>query len=710
MYYNIDRDNSYIFLIFIKLFTYLYRLIKKVIEFMNTSVVSNEQFKLLIPGYPEGSNITLINTSYVPRVRMEDDEGKPYYTNDYISILFRDNNTGEKHTYTIFEPLYTFYQLKDEYQEPDHNLFFIEKDKCKPVTCKHRDILRCIAEVTGNMEFYRTNIQEKNSGENRKLHTVPSIFMSDMAIENYYRFLFGQSYPNETFKLSKAFFDIEVDGKDALGSFVEPGECPVNAIAYCDEAHNKTYQFLLNDLKNPLLQEYKAQLESGPALLEELKRFVIKAVGGYKKAYKYGLLDMEYDIRFYDSEIDLLKDMFLLINKTSPDFLTVWNMAFDLDYIIARINELGYDPADIICDSSVKPTYLRFYIDERNKNEYAERGDFAAMSTKTVWLDQMIEFASRRKGRGQFESFKLDNIGEVIAKVKKLDYSHITSDINMLPRLNYKVFSFYNIMDVIVQKCIEVCTNDIDYVFTKCLINNTNYARCHRQSVYLANRFAKEFWSYGYIIGNNKNVWNEKPKIKFPGAMVGDPLHNDPRALMLVNMLQTLIAENAVDFDYSSLYPSIILENNIAPNTQIGLVIIEDPNDPTKRFSLNEHHDMYVSDDEPAKYSRGGEFLDNLMTGNPLEFCRRWLGLGTLIDVINDIKEFFKFNSYRKQGLDTKYTDGVYFVKNKMYDGVEFYDDSNNYTIHKPAVTFHNDLDMMTYEELVEKARRECLL
>ena len=38
---------------------------------MNTSVVSNEQFKLLIPGYPEGSNITLINTSYVPRVRMK---------------------------------------------------------------------------------------------------------------------------------------------------------------------------------------------------------------------------------------------------------------------------------------------------------------------------------------------------------------------------------------------------------------------------------------------------------------------------------------------------------------------------------------------------------------------------------------------------------------------------------------------------------------
>ena len=71
---------------------------------------------------------------------------------------------------------------------------------------------------------------------------------------------------------------------------------------------------------------------------------------------------------------------------------------------------------------------------------------------------------------------------------------------------------------------------------------------------------------------------------------------------------------------YSSLYPSIILENNIAPNTQVGRIIIEDPDDPNRKFSLCEHPDMFASDDSDAKYSRGGEFLENLMSGNPLEF------------------------------------------------------------------------------------------
>ena len=81
----------------------------------------------------------------------------------------------------------------------------------------------------------------------------------------------------------------------------------------------------------------------------------------------------------------------------------------------------------------------------------------------------MIQFASRRKGRGRYPSFKLDAIGETVAGVKKLDYSHITNSLGELPYLDFKTFSFYNVMDVIVQKCIEVCTQDLEYVFTKCL-------------------------------------------------------------------------------------------------------------------------------------------------------------------------------------------------------------------------------------------------
>lgn len=505
---------------------------------------TDEPFKLLIPGYPEGSNLTILNTAYVGRKKLED--GK--VTKDFIFILYKDCDTGAKKTHIIYEPLFTFYQLRPEYQVPDHNLSFIEREKVVPRTCKYSDLLRAIAEVTENTQFYMNNISDGNPNENRKLHTCPDIFMSDMNIENYYRFLFALSYKNEPFKLTKGFMDIEADIKYSNGEFPEPGEVPINAIAYCDEAHNTVYQFLLKDLNNPLVQQYKESFNKYD-LLGELKQFVINAVGGYKKAVKYGVDKLEYKIVFFDDELEMIDKMFQVVKATTPDFIEFWNMAFDFDYIIARLEVLGVTPESVICDERIKQPFLRFYVDERNKNEYAERGDFASLSSFTVFIDQMIQFASRRKGRGRYPSFKLDAIGETVAGVKKLDYSHITDKIGELPYLDFKTFSFYNVMDVIVQKCIEVSTQDLEYVFTKCLANNTVYPKAHRQSVYLANRFAKDYYSYGYIIGNNKNLWNEKPTTKFPGAMVGDPLHNDEKIMVYINGRPTLICDNDVDFD-----------------------------------------------------------------------------------------------------------------------------------------------------------------
>ena len=157
---------------------------------------------------------------------------------------------------------------------------------------------------------------------------------------------------------------------------------------------------------------------------------------------------------------------------------------------------------------------------------------------------------------------------------------------------------------------------------------------------------------------------------------------------------------------YSSLYPSIILENNIAPNTQVGRIIIEDPDDPNRKFSLCEHPDMFASDDSDAKYSRGGEFLENLMSGNPLEFGRRWLGLGDIYQVLEDIREFFKFNKYSGAPLDHTIRDAIYFVKPGGIKAIEFYDKY----MAPAAIMFENTLDTEYKENLIDKIREGALL
>lgn len=144
----------------------------------------------------------------------------------------------------------------------------------------------------------------------------------------------------------------------------------------------------------------------------------------------------------------------------------------------------------------------------------------------------------------------------------------------------------------------------------------------------------------------------------------------------------------------------------MAPNTQIGRIIIEDPDNPTRVYSLNEHQDMFSSDEEVAKYSRGGEFIDNLITGNILEFCRRWLGLGDIFDVLSDIEEYYKYND--QYGLPLYGQDNsIYFSKEKMTNAIIIED--SKYSM-RPALNFYDTLDDNIKEELKDKIKMGAIL
>ena len=173
-------------------------------------------------------------------------------------------------------------------------------------------------------------------------------------------------------------------------------------------------------------------------VISSLKSFIFNHVGE-EKFYDYGLNKLDFQFLFYDEadEIKLIQDLFILINTIQPDFVLAWNMAFDIPYIIQRIINLGFDPRVIMCHPDFKVKNVRYYVDEKNQNEYAERGDKAEISSYSVYLDQMIQFASRRKGQSKVKSYKLDYIGELIAGVNKLDYSHITRNISEFPYKNY---------------------------------------------------------------------------------------------------------------------------------------------------------------------------------------------------------------------------------------------------------------------------------
>lgn len=73
-------------------------------------------------------------------------------------------------------------------------------------------------------------------------------------------------------------------------------------------------------------------------------------------------------------------------------------------------------------------------------------------------------------------------------------------------------------------------------------------------------------------------------------------------------------------------------EYNIAPNTQIGKIVIDD-----KVYNNENYYHI-----EEEKYSRGGEFIENMVTDNMLEFCSRWFHLGNISEVLFDMDEYYQ--------------------------------------------------------------------
>lgn len=504
---------------------------------------------LRIKGFKPGDNISILNTYYK---RYKD---KDNHLRDLLTLVYKDLNTGMKYKEEIYDPDMTFYTAKPDCRVPYNRLFVPEDEVIEHVTPK-MDLDKNVADVLGLKSWYYDCIKSGDRDRAKEIHMHPDVFGTDINIEDFYRFEFDEKYTNEPFAPTKSYFDIEVDGIDMVGDFPELGECPVNAVTLIMLETHSVYTLLLRNSKNPQIAEFEDFITNHG--FNDLRKFIKNHVNknGKDLYKKYELDKFQFNMSFYDEdkEIDLIKDLFNLINTFRPDFVTAWNMPFDIPYIIQRIKNLGYNPEDIMCDPDFEFKYAEYFVDEQHKNTPEERGDFAVISSYSVYIDQLIQFASRRKGQSKEVSYTLDHIGNIVAKIGKLDYKHITTDISKLPYKNYKVFVYYNIMDTIVQHCIEFVAQDLDYILGKAIKNNTRYSKVHRQTTYLANRGKKEFYhSDGMIMGNNANRSNEKPTKKFPGAFVADPTKNSDKNKLRIAGRPVNIVDNSQDSDYKTM-------------------------------------------------------------------------------------------------------------------------------------------------------------
>lgn len=95
------------------------------------------------------------------------------------------------------------------------------------------------------------------------------------------------------------------------------------------------------------------------------------------------------------------------------------------------------------------------------------------------------------------------------------------------------------------------------------------------------------------------------------------------------------------------MYPNIIITFNMAPNTLIGKLFVNDnPNDLIKKINSLKVSDIEnVDDDEDEEEvgviidDMGKEFIDNLLTGDIASTGAKWFNLPKIEDILERVKK-----------------------------------------------------------------------
>lgn len=244
-------------------------------------------------------------------------------------------------------------------------------------------------------------------------------------------------------------------------------------------------------------------------------------------------------------EIDLIKRFIDEWAADYPDIVTGWNVeGFDIPYLVNRIMRvLGEDAA-----KRLSPWMI---VNERRiKNQHGiEQQLYDVMGIACLdYIALYKKFAPEGKSQ---ESYKLDAIAHNEVGERKLSYAEY-GNLHTLYKDNYQLFIEYNIRDVELVERIDDKLKLIELALTLAYDSKTNYMDAFSQvrmwDAIIYNHLRKKNIVLDPIVKHSKDA-------AYEGAFVKDPILG--------------MHKWVASFDLNSLYPHLIMQYNISPDSII---------------------------------------------------------------------------------------------------------------------------------------------
>ena len=226
-----------------------------------------------------------------------------------------------------------------------------------------------------------------------------------------------------------------------------------------------------------------------------------------------------------------------------PDVITGWNSRFfDIPYIVNRIIKIHGE-------EFVRRLSPWGLIDRRDITTM-QRKQMAYEIQGIAQMDYLDLFKKFGYSYGPQETYKLDHIASVVLGEKKLSYEE-HGNLHTLYKHDHQKFIDYNIKDVDLVDRFEDKMGLITLALTMAYRGGVNYSDVMGTTAIWDAIIFRNLYANQVIIP----FAEEKFKTPYPGGYVKDP--------------QVGLHKWVVSFDLNSLYPSLIMQYNMSPETII---------------------------------------------------------------------------------------------------------------------------------------------
>jgi len=242
----------------------------------------------------------------------------------------------------------------------------------------------------------------------------------------------------------------------------------------------------------------------------------------------------------FNTEIGLLKGFLDYWISNVPDVITGWNVQlFDIPYIIKRIDRMLGEKESKMISPWNSILYREIYIKGRKQIAYDISGisclDYLELYKKFTYTNQ--------------ESYRLDHICSVELGANKLDHSEFDTFKEFYTK-DWQKFVEYNIIDVRLVDKLDDKMKLIELAITMAYDAKVNFEDVYSQVRMWDNIIYVYLSKKGIVIPPKHESRKDN---KYAGAYVKEPIPG--------------IYDWVVSFDLNSLYPHLIMQYNLSPET-----------------------------------------------------------------------------------------------------------------------------------------------